>query len=198
MSECREIQPLLSRMAESEAEPSEAMQVARHLEGCTTCRILLARERRLGDFLENGLRDSIPVGEDFARAVMKKLPETAPDRPSKTARRRGLRLALIGGAALLLSPLPAASLPRVASLELSSPMGLDAEHALQPGFEALSGLGAMALDALTGGPLPDLTPMLAGLLPMLAGVVISLSLCAFGGSTLAAVAAGRVSRVRRS
>ncbi|ANM31951.1 hypothetical protein ABI59_23885 [Acidobacteria bacterium Mor1] len=197
MSECCDIQPLLSRLAESEADPSEAMRVARHLEGCTACRILLARERRLGDFLENGLQDSISVDEDFCRSVMARLPETAPEKPSKKARRRGLKLAMLGGVALMLSPVPAASLPRIgAALDLSAPMGLDSKQALQPGFEALTGLGALALEALRGGPTFDPTPFVAGALPLIAGVVMSLALGVFGGSTLAALAAGRAVRSR--
>ena len=57
MSRCEEIRPLLYRVAEGETDPDEAMRTARHLSDCTSCRILLARERRLARMLEEDLMD---------------------------------------------------------------------------------------------------------------------------------------------
>ena len=65
MSHCDAFAPLLSGVAEGESSPDEAMRTARHLSYCTACRITLARERRLAAILENGLEDSLQVGEDF-------------------------------------------------------------------------------------------------------------------------------------
>ena len=81
MSRCVSHAPLLSRVAEGEASPEEAMRAARHLSDCTACRINLARERRLAAILEDGLEDPLPVGEDFVRAVMDNLP-AEPPKPS--------------------------------------------------------------------------------------------------------------------
>src|SRR4029079_17425550 len=58
-SACSECRPLLFRVAEGEADPDEALRVARHLPTCTTCRIVLAREIRLARVLES-LDDAIP------------------------------------------------------------------------------------------------------------------------------------------
>jgi anti-sigma factor RsiW len=98
MSDCERTHPLLHRLAEGEATPEEAMRVARHLPDCTTCRIIQAREIRLADMLEAGLED-LPVGEEFVRGVMSRLPAGPPPRRNP-GRRRGLKLAIL--AALLL------------------------------------------------------------------------------------------------
>ncbi len=94
MTRCRALAPLLSRLAEGEANPDEALRVARHLSDCTACLITLARERRLAAMLEDGLEDSLQVGEDFVRAVMDNLPAKPPkpERRNKK-KRRALKLA---------------------------------------------------------------------------------------------------------
>jgi anti-sigma factor RsiW len=94
MSCCETIRPLLSRHAEGELAPDEAIEVARHVPDCTACRILLARERRLAEMLATDLED-LPVGEDFVVAVMETLPKGPP--PSRRRRRRGLELASLAG-----------------------------------------------------------------------------------------------------
>jgi len=96
MAHCVEIRPLLHCSAEGEAEPAEAIRVARHLSDCTQCKILLARESRLAEMLETNLTD-LPIGDDFARQVMARLPEGPHPRRSRK-RRRGLKLAGIVGA----------------------------------------------------------------------------------------------------
>lgn len=74
MIRCWQLRPLLGRVANGEAGPREALRVARHLHGCTGCRIVLARERRLSDILAEGLGDIIAVGAEFAGRVMQTLP----------------------------------------------------------------------------------------------------------------------------
>jgi anti-sigma factor RsiW len=103
MNDCKQNAPLLSRVAEGEAAPDEAMRAARHLSDCTACRISLARDRRLAAMLEDGLEDSLPVGEEFVRSVMDNLPRE-PSHPRRTKPRRHLKLASLAGF-LALAPL---------------------------------------------------------------------------------------------
>jgi hypothetical protein len=92
MTRCDLIVPLLPRVADGDAEHAEAACVARHVEVCTCCGILLARERRLSEAIET-IRD-VEVDEWFTAAVMSRLPA----RLYKRARdRRGLKLAIVGG-----------------------------------------------------------------------------------------------------
>ncbi|HXV75444.1 MAG TPA: zf-HC2 domain-containing protein [Candidatus Polarisedimenticolaceae bacterium] len=101
MSDCEQIRPLLFPYLEREVEPAEAIRVANHLSACTACKILMARKRRLGQMLEDGLEDSIPVGEDFVRSVMATLPDGPPPGPQQERkRRRRFDLALVIGAAV--------------------------------------------------------------------------------------------------
>ena len=79
MDACEPIRPSLYRIIDGEADPAEAMCVARHISSCTACRILLARKRRLSEMLENDLED-LPVGEEFVHVVMSTLPEGPPPR----------------------------------------------------------------------------------------------------------------------
>ena len=90
MVTCKIIQPLLNRVAEGEASPEEAMLTARHLPDCTACRIVLARERRLAEMLEQGLDDPLQVGEEFVQSVMANLPREPPRRPRRRIRLRSL------------------------------------------------------------------------------------------------------------
>jgi hypothetical protein len=127
---CREIAPLLYRVAEADASPDEAMRTARHLSDCTACRILLAREVRLASMLEEGLSDPLQVGEDFVREVMENLPKGPPRPPRPRRSRRMLKLASIVGWIPLVplvasAPGVAARIPAVAEFK-----------AMLPGFEA--------------------------------------------------------------
>ena len=91
---CEAIRPLLPRIADGEGTPDEAMCTARHLSDCTACRILLARERRLAEMLEEDLEDVLSVGDDFLRSVMDNLPQEPPPRPRRRRdERRSLKLA---------------------------------------------------------------------------------------------------------
>jgi predicted anti-sigma-YlaC factor YlaD len=86
--DCKDVHPGLSRVAEGEATPGEAMRTARHLSDCTACRILLARERRLARMLEDGLDDPLQVGEEFVQSVMANLPREPPARIRAAAKTR--------------------------------------------------------------------------------------------------------------
>ena len=92
MKRCNLIAPLLPRVAEREARPDEALEVARHVEECTACRIRLAREHRLQQLLDDPL-DSLPSAEDFVADVMSHIPAEPPPRPRPRKRRRGIQLA---------------------------------------------------------------------------------------------------------
>ena len=153
--DCQRVLPLLHRLTDGEASPEEAMRSARHLSDCTTCRIQLARERRLAAMLEEGLVDPLPVGEDFVRDVMANLPQgpqPAPDR--KRRRRRMLRLAGLVGL-LTLAPLVAGApaVGRVARRGFSLLPELDVPLAdgLAAGAMRLGSLLMLALDRLASG-----------------------------------------------
>ncbi len=110
MNDCHELRTILFRIAEGEGSPDEAMRCARHLPDCTACRILLARERRLAEMLEDRLPDPLAVGEEFVESVMAKLPSEPPPPPrqrqsGRRARRRSIKLA---GFAAILGALPLA------------------------------------------------------------------------------------------
>jgi predicted anti-sigma-YlaC factor YlaD len=92
MASCRRIRPLLRRAVEGETGPDESLRIARHLSGCTGCRIVIARERRLAKLLDC-LEDPLHVGDGFVRDVMSAIPDT----PPAADRRRGLKLASIAG-----------------------------------------------------------------------------------------------------
>jgi hypothetical protein len=113
LSGCERARPLLVRSVEGELAPRAALRLARHVEACTACRILLARERRLAQVLD-GLDDVVPVDASFFDSVMASLPErpSASSVPTRRERlRRGLRLAglcagLVAGGGLAARFLP--------------------------------------------------------------------------------------------
>jgi hypothetical protein len=108
-SSCKQIAPVLYRVAEGEATPHEAMWTACHLSDCTACRILLAREVRLAAMLEEGLDDPLQVDEDFVRQVMDSVPQGPPPPGGRTrVKRRTLKLACLAGL-VGLAPLLAAA-----------------------------------------------------------------------------------------
>lgn len=105
---CRTVSPLIGRVVDVEAAPSESYRLARHVANCTACRILLARERRLADALD-GLDDASPDDAGLLERVMSSLARRRAPRPSDgkpSEPRRGLRLASF------LAALPALELVR--------------------------------------------------------------------------------------
>jgi len=92
-------------MAEGELNPDEAMRGARHVSGCTPCRILLARERRLARMLEQGLGDPLHVGDEFVESVMARLPQEPPSRLRRSGKAARRLLRLTGLAVLCASAL---------------------------------------------------------------------------------------------
>ena len=83
MNPCEPIRRRLVGYLESELEPKEALQVGRHLQSCSNCKIRLHRERRLKTMLESQMDDPIPVDESFSNRVMAKLPEGPPPKRGK-------------------------------------------------------------------------------------------------------------------
>jgi predicted anti-sigma-YlaC factor YlaD len=150
MSRCERLRPQLSRVAEGEANPVEAMRVARHLPDCTACRIQLARERRLAAMLEEELSDPLFVGEDFVRAVMAHLPSESP-RALRRRRRGILRLAGIGGLLVLAPALAPRGLPSLGRGPLAGLAGadLDAAERLAQVAASAARMIPIALDALS-------------------------------------------------
>ena len=100
MTRCDLIAPLLPRVADGDAEPAEGARVGRHIEACTCCGILLARERRLSEAIKT-IRD-VEVDELFTATVMGRLPAKFHKRRRD---RHGLRLAATGGLVALVAAL---------------------------------------------------------------------------------------------
>ncbi|HEX6853571.1 MAG TPA: zf-HC2 domain-containing protein [Candidatus Polarisedimenticolaceae bacterium] len=86
MSACQRLRPALLRVADGEADPAEALRVARHVASCTSCRIVAHRERRLRAAFE-GLEDG-PTDSAFLDRVMEALPSTPPPPPIGVEARR--------------------------------------------------------------------------------------------------------------
>ena len=200
MADCKQIQPLLYSLIEQEAEPAEAMEVASHLANCTACKILLARKRRLARMLEEGLEDSIPVGEEFVPSVMATLPEGPPPEDRKTWRNRGLKLAGFSGLLLALGQAAAARLPMG---------GLERPALALPSVDHPAGDGAYqgVLDLIRWTVLAFET--LAGRIPVelalpslgtafLAATVVVVVVGVLGSSAVVAMAAGSYMHSRRS
>lgn len=101
---CKRVRPWIPRYVEGELQPEETLELARHVDRCTPCRIVLARERRLGEIL-NGIEDPLEVDASFLEGVMAALPERTVRRaiePSRRGRwRRGLKLAGMSAVAVL-------------------------------------------------------------------------------------------------
>ena len=89
MSVCEPTRRRLVGYLDGELEPKEALQVGRHLQDCSNCKIRLHRERRLKTMLDSQIDDPIAVDENFSNRVMTGLP----DGPPPKHRRHPLRLA---------------------------------------------------------------------------------------------------------
>jgi anti-sigma factor RsiW len=197
MADCEQIRSLLYPYIECEAEPAEAIEVANHLSNCTACKILMARKHRLGQMLEEGLHDSIPVGEEFVCSVMATLPDGPPPRRNRRKRRRGFDLAVLLGVGLTAAQAVAARLPGApaesAGLTLPS-IALPSADSVSPGFETAAGVVSTAANALVGnGPfeLSALPAIGAGLAIVFVGVATVLLV---GSSAVVAVAASACGR----
>lgn len=123
MSRCRRLRPLLFRFVDADLRPDEALRLARHLDLCTACRILVARERRLAEALD-GLEDALDVDASFFESVMASLPArparaAAPDRAAARWR-RGLKLAGVASMTAVGAGLAARVLPSV-RFDLATP-----------------------------------------------------------------------------
>jgi len=104
MTTCDHVAPLLAAVADGDAAPGESARVARHIETCTCCAILLARERRLSEAIE-ALCD-VEIDPALCDTVMALLPAKLPRRQRD---RRGLRLASIAGLVALATTLTSGS-----------------------------------------------------------------------------------------
>lgn len=199
MTGCAQIRPLLYQYLEREAEPGEAMVVASHLADCTACKILLARKRRLARMLEEGLDDSIPVGEDFVRSVMATLPDGPPPRTPRPGRKRGLKLAAWIGLALAAGqtisgrwPLSGGGMPSLTLPVIDVPAGEGTFRGLLDWVRWAS----LAFDTFVGGAPFGLS--LSGIgLALGAVAAATLLVGAIGASAIVAVAMQSLLRSRR-
>jgi len=199
MAECTQIRPLLYQYLEREAGPAEAMDVASHLSDCTACKILLARKRRLARMLEEGLEDSIPVGDDFVSSVMATLPDGPPPRRPLVKRNRGLKLAALVGLLLTLGqtsalrwPVSAGEWPSLALPNFDTAAG---EWPFQGILDCVRWV-AVTIETLTGGspfavPLSGIGLVVGAMVALTALVVI------IGSSTVLAVTTRSFLRSRR-
>ena len=200
MADCTQIRPLFYQYLEREAGPAEAMDVASHLSGCTACKILMARKRRLARMLEEGLEDSIPVGDDFVRSVMATLPDGPPPQLPSPGRKRGLKLAVWAGAILVLGqtlatrwPVLGSARPSLALPSIDVPAG---EGTLN-GLLDLVRWAAMAFETLAAGS--SIQPSLSGIgLAFGAMVAMSLLVGTVGASALVALATRSLLRSPRA
>lgn len=166
MDGCNESRDLMFRVAEGEADPDEALRVARHLPTCTTCRILLAREIRLARVLES-LDDAIPVEEAFLDEVMRALPAepTRTRAALRPALRSGLKLAGLVGI-VTLGAAGAARLTQIlATTELRSPLARLQARDLEGFLATAAGAARMAfalVDRMSAGLVVDFPPLQVG------------------------------------
>ncbi len=196
MKTCERLRPLLSRFAEGEADPEEALGVADHLGGCTACKIVLARERRLHEALD-GLGDAVSVDDEFSRLVMAALP-AAPPLKASLARRRGLRLAgllAVGsvGGALAVRLLGFA--PGAEPWRLVSRLDLEGGSRVLDGLERLTCVAAALLGRIAAGVPVPLHPSGSDVRLVVAPLVATLALLTVG--TLLAVTTWAVARKPR-
>jgi len=128
VNECASIRPGLSRYAEGEASPAEALEIGRHLARCTPCRILLCRERRLVELLAR-LPDPLAVGDELLEGLRRKLPAPLPARRRAVAR-RGLRplVVLVGLGGIAEAVRLASALGGRAAEPGTLPLGFGLEH----------------------------------------------------------------------
>ena len=192
MHACERIRPLLALAAEGELGPDEALAVGRHVEDCTACRILMARERRLARMV-GGLDDPIEVDESFLDGVMQELPA---EPPCGRRSRRGIKLAglaillaLLGGA--VFGSLVAPSWAGATSGPVIAIGGAGSDRGVSLG-DALAGFAAtLASTVLDGGSVPIEAPSVAGSVVVAAAAVLG---CGLLLAAILAVLAARALR----
>ena len=194
MAGCEDVRAQLYRFAEGEAEPGESLAVARHLPDCTACKILLARERRLAQFLEHDLQD-LPVGDEFVEGVMAQLPEEPPAPPRKRSRWSGLKLAGLAG--LVFAPgFLAAPRLELAALDRLSPLiprlDLESAQATLAGLLSLIRLALLAASS-QGGLIPQWLRWSPGSLSWVGVTALALIVLS-GAAAMIALAAGSLIR----
>jgi predicted anti-sigma-YlaC factor YlaD len=197
MADCEQIRSLLYQYIECEAGPAEAIDVANHLSSCTACKILMARKHRLGQMLEEGLHDSIPVGEEFVCSVMATLPDGPPPRRNRMKRRRGFDLAVLFGVAVAGAQAVAARLPSVPteSAALSFPgIALPSADGLAPSFQAALRVLAMTANAWVGNAPFDVSALPAIGAALAVALIAAATLVLLGSSAVVAVAASSYHR----
>ena len=183
MRQCDRIQSIFPRLVEGEADPGDALRVARHLGDCTVCKIVLARERRLAEVLGT-LDDPIPVDEVFIEKVMAALPAGPPPATVGRARRRLIRLAGVGALAAALG----ATAPRVLASLSDVGIGLTrTSFDLEGGERLARGLGAGARSVLL--MLAEWGPLDSSRSPGLLDAAVSPGVLAFATLALLGVAA---------
>ncbi len=194
MTRCDLIATLLPRVADGDAGPAEAVRVARHIEACTCCGILLARERRLSETIET-MRD-FEVGELFTAEVMGQLPAKFHRRRRD---RRGLRLAVVGAAVALAATLASATRQAWdAGIPSAVPPSLPADIA-DPAAGSVIVFAQMVLVALQSVVETPLVAAAPGTTPLLILIVaFSILAAAAFGSTLVAFYFLRTPRTERS
>jgi anti-sigma factor RsiW len=202
VSGCDGLRPALSRVAAGDGDPADALRVAEHVPDCTTCRILLAKERRLARILEHELEDEIGVDEAFLRGVMARLPEGPP--PRKRRVRRGLEIATSIGGWLLLGAAVAQWLAAAGQAAPSLQPRLDVPVA-DGLLGSLEALATLALGVLGGlGAALDVVPrLLPHTLVLTLGVAVPVAIVSAGAAAMLGMAALRrsgasVARRRRS
>jgi anti-sigma factor RsiW len=186
---CKKTLPLLDRLADGEGRPDEALSAARHLSDCTACRIQLARRRRLAAMLDEGLVDSLPVGEEFVQEVMDNLPQAPPPAPKrKRKRRRGLKLAGLAGLvalARLAIGSQAATLEPQGGLRLLPQLELPLGDGLAESVLRIGGVLMMVFDRLAAG-LPAVGGIgLGPAIPMIALALLALAAACGSAGALA-------------
>lgn len=190
---CEHVRPSLFRVAEGEAAPAESLRVARHVPDCTACRILLAREQRLHEMLED-MEDPVDLDERFLDDVMSAISRG----PVPKRRRRhwpvAVKLAILAGIVLVGSAIVSRVAPNfvsswtasVPSIEPDTPDGAYGSAA------GLARLLLVMLDRMAVAP-PTLSlgwPAVA-LGSVLPAVALTLALAAFLAFAAARSAASR-------
>ncbi len=182
MSSCAALAPVLSRLAEGEASPEESLRIARHLPDCTSCRIVLARERRLAGMLE-AMADPIAADDGLLRGVMASLPDGPPPAIARIVRRHGLKIAGVAGAvglACLLGMRVAHVALEGSGLPLLPRMGLEGTAPLLEGLVGVARLVILLLDrvgaaGLLGFAVPGLAALARGSLLLPAAALLAIS-----------------------